>query len=261
MMARTRGFVAFVFSVLLNSACGSTTRNDVKSDTSDAGTDTTSAAGNTTGSGGSTTESVTAVGNTGSGTGTGGTTPNDCPSFEPAQGSTCTQANLRCFYENCQAPEYNDAHLLACSDGAWVLSDITTCQTNECPEVAQPGTYCDASVTPGPCSFVDVCGASQEVECVDGSWQAGSAEERAAPGEDPVAPVCPTYPPYLGYPCCPTQVPEICDYTAGTDGAAGASFLINPATSTSGGGAAEPPPSLTCAVCTPDMTWHPCPES
>lgn len=184
-----------------------------------------------------------------------------CPSFEPAAGSTCTQEDQVCGYEHCAPPDYNDRHMLTCINGAWTITDVSACPVQPCPATPPVlGSVCYENVAPERCIFANACGADLEVACVEGTWQAVGAEDSDGPGEDPAlpAPMCPAYPPYLGDPCCPTTVPEICDYSAtatGTDGAAGASFLIQPG-STSGG--AEPPITLTCARCTPEMTWSYC---
>ncbi len=167
-----------------------------------------------------------------------------------------------CGYEQCAPPEYNDRHLLTCINGAWALTESTACPPLPCPPTPPVlGSVCEEHVTPELCTYADACGGAFEVACVEGNWQAAGGEERDVPAApDPPAPMCPPYPPYLGDPCCPASVPETCDYSAtatGTDGAAGASFLINPVGSTSGGGA-EPPLTLTCAVCTPQMTWGYC---
>jgi len=170
-----------------------------------------------------------------------------------------------CVFENCQPPDYNDRHQLTCLAGAWTLTALSTCEMGPCPATPTvPGSACDEDFTPGPCTFVDACAGSYEVLCIDGSWQTSVDGDSDAPyPEDelpaPPVPECPLYPPYLGDPCCPTAVPEVCDYTqGGPDGAAGASFIILPGAATSGGGA-EPPPTLSCAVCSAQMTWASCP--
>jgi hypothetical protein len=259
MMVQTGGLVAIACSALLLGACGGTTKNGADPDTSDSATPTNTSGSGTTGTGGATTQTVTAAASTGSNTGTGGTTMvPSCPSFEPAVGSTCPEPEQVCGYQNCRAPDYNDQHLLTCLNGAWTITDVTPCQVEVCPAIPPAvGSACNESVMPGPCAFANACGTYLEVECVGGAWQATGSDDRAAPDPAPPLPVCPEYAPYLGDACCPTTVPERCDYSmSGTDGAAGASFLVNPTTT---GAGAEPPPTLTCAICTPEMTWGYCP--
>lgn len=233
-------------------ACGNTTRNDAHEATTNGPT---TAAGPTTGG----------LTNGGTSTGSGGTTGTDCPSLEPAVGSGCSVVNRVCWYANCTAPEYRDYHELHCVDGAWTLAFSEACQVGPCP--AEPPviqSYCDASVTPGPCSAVDACGEGREVVCSNWAWQTTDDKlpERpitdGAGGAGAAAPMCPAEPPYAGDRCCPRAVPERCDYTGGDpDGAAGASFLIDP---TSTGSAGDAPYRLQCAVCTDQMYWSNCPQ-
>lgn len=265
MMAQLGGFVAFACSALLFAACGDTARNSANSDTSDATTDTSGTSTATSGSGGSTTQGVTATAATSSGTGTGGTAMPSCPSFEPAAGSTCSEEGLVCTFANCQPPDYNDGHVLTCVAGAWTLTHVSACPSSPLCPLTPPlvGSACNETINSSACTFENACGVYLEVACVDGTWQTAGAKDKAAPA-DPALPLptCPTYPPFYGDPCCPSAVPEACDYSGtatGTDGAAGASFRINPTVSTSGGGA-EPPPTLLCAICTAQMTWDYCPE-
>jgi hypothetical protein len=243
-------------------ACGETTKNNAHDETT---TGSTTATGPT--NGGSVTGGPTTSGTT---TGGGGTTGSDCPSLEPAAGSACPMDNRVCAYDNCAAPDYRDYHELNCVNGAWVLAFTEACPVGQCPaDTPFVGSYCNAGVTPGPCSAVDACGEVREATCFDWTWQtldnklpelpgtsAGGAD---GAGMDPVVPQCPVNPPYSGDRCCPGAVPERCDYTEGDpDGAAGASFLINPVTSTGGDG--DAPYVLQCAVCTDQMYWSSCPQ-
>jgi len=101
--------------------------------------------------------------------------------------------------------------------------------------------------------------------CTNYGWQTTDNEIPELPGStggggtgnEP--PLCPALPPNAGDRCCPTAVPERCDYTeSGTAGAAGASFIIIPGTST--GGDSDAPYPLPCAVCTDQMYWSICPQ-
>src|SRR6186713_775988 len=78
-------------------ACGGTTEADSHGDMTD-GPTTDSGPTNSGGNGGVTTGVVS-----------------NCPSLEPAEGSGCAVDAQVCDYANCTAPDYRDAHTLACS--------------------------------------------------------------------------------------------------------------------------------------------------
>src|SRR5690606_15891160 len=146
---------------------------------------------------------------------------NDCPSVEPARGSSCSADGQVCIYENCGAPEYRDGHELTCLNGAWTVVGETRCEDVpiERPPNVYLGAYCGAPEGTGPCTVYDACGFFREVYCTNGYWQLPKDDEGAAPpdgfgggsavGTAPSAtsatsagplPQCPSYPPTEGSP-------------------------------------------------------------
>jgi hypothetical protein len=226
-------------------ACSGDTEGDGSSGSSDGdgGTDASSGSesgGTGTGGDGTTADTRGASGGTG---GTGGTTSGSCPSIEPAIGAGCSEDGQSCVFVNCAAPDYRDDHTLSCFNGAWALIEEVVCdaEPTSCPATAPVrGQACDAATTPGPCTVLNACGVAELAYCMDGSWEFGSAEDRADPiipgtggatgsavavattGGIPELPECPVNPPTLGAACCPADYPDTCDYgTAGSGGAEG----------------------------------------
>lgn len=222
---------------------------------------------------------TTAGGNGGSGGG-----DNDCPSVEPAPGSGCSEPSQICSYPNCVAPDYRNGHDLECINGAWSVGSETVCDDVplECPPNVYLGASCDVPEGTGPCTVYDACGTFRQVYCTAGYWQYGPVGEDAAPPPDggggagnagtgpsgtftsgPIpAPTCPEFPPTPGQACCPADYPAYCDYTGaidpgttvGTQAATGGSFTV---VSTGAGGTGSGAlPNLTCAVCSPNLTWE-----
>jgi hypothetical protein len=218
--------------------------------------------------------------------GTGGTGPGACPPLEPAPSTNCVSPGLTCTYDNCRAPEYRDGHTLSCLQGAWMLTSEELCDQEppNCPaSTSVIGQVCDASLTPGPCSAFDACGALGSAVCSGGIWTlsssglgasppdgsagAGNGDAAAAPAATGGAPIplrCPGVPPEVGTSCCPASVPAICDYDSPSTATGG--FMPDDmalVTTTGQGGSAgspgadRPPP---CLICSAQMVWQTCGE-
>ena len=270
----------WLFSVI---ACGGNTETNANATGGEdsGGTEATSD-GDTTTTGNGNNAAVTATTSPGFGTtGTGGTTGSGCPGVEPPPTSNCPLEGQSCAYVNCYAPNYRDDHTLTCRAGAWVVTADTKCETPQgtCPaSLPAVGTLCNPALTPGPCNFIDACGALRSRACVAGLWQeAATGDGAPAPGAGGTTsttgsgvsapPSCPNVRPSLGSSCCPSLYPPWCDYApAGAAGAAGASFLIAP---TGSGGAGELPDgfggvgttgavpiNIDCYTCGPNMVWQ-----
>ena len=197
-------------------------------------------------------------GNSG-GTGGGG----NCPSLEPAEGTSCSQEFQVCDYVNCAPPDPRNDHTLECLNGAWALAAETVCDdvSFSCPPNVYRGAYCSAPEGAGPCTVYDACGAFRDVYCTNGVWEYGSVDrdsDGAAPPPDggggvgtaigtapsatvttspPPVPTCPDYAPIQGTGCCPSDYPAYCDYTdAGSDSAVVTAASISTATVVGGFG-------------------------
>ena len=203
---------------------------------------------------------------------TGGDSP-DCPSVQPAAASSCAIEGLGCRYNNCVAPNYWDNAILICEEGAWDVVGTEACMSpDECPPYVTLGDACgwegwQGSL--GPCNGSNACGQYQAY-CIDGSWQLraddpapgaggeggadGTAPSTSATTSPPPVPQCPTFPPFQGNPCCPSDVPAYCDYSELSSESVSATQTVSSAVGGPAGtvGGAF---SLFCAECSPSMFW------